>query len=138
MSACQKMADANLQQSDSLHLLEETFSADIKWKDHIETVARSSARQVIQLSNTILVIVEEHLKSILKTVSGTTNKRIKTQGLEADLSSDLSLTAQWGRKNQPVHIQCVENKTFNHRRSDTEPSPIVMKGCSLSKAPCLE
>lgn len=40
------MADANPQKSNSLHLLGQTFSVDMKWKDYNESIAKSAARKV--------------------------------------------------------------------------------------------
>lgn len=39
-------ADANLRENDSLQRLKLTLSADMKWKDDIESIARSTARKV--------------------------------------------------------------------------------------------
>lgn len=39
-------ADANLRENDSLQRLKLTLSAAMKWKDDIESIARSTARKV--------------------------------------------------------------------------------------------
>lgn len=43
------IADAILQESDSLHLLGLTFTAVMKWKDYIESIVRSAAKKVSSL-----------------------------------------------------------------------------------------
>lgn len=39
------MADASLQEIDSLHQIELPFPADVKWKDNFESLARSVAKK---------------------------------------------------------------------------------------------
>lgn len=46
VSANNALADAKLQQSDSVRMLRQFFFAGMKWKDYTESIARSTARQI--------------------------------------------------------------------------------------------
>lgn len=73
------------------------------------------------------------------TVYGCTAKTLDDQSLAADLSSDLDLTAQWG-KNLLVtfNVSKIKLVTFHHHQSGAELPPIAMNRCCLREAPCLE
>lgn len=58
------MADAKLQESNTLHLLSLTFSTDMKWSNYIESITMSTARKVVLLSCHKILLIKVHLALI--------------------------------------------------------------------------